>query len=262
MAYISLKDATVEFPLYTGGSRSLKKQLLKIGTRRRTISTRDDRVIVRALDHVTLDLVSGDRVGLVGHNGAGKTTTLRVLAGIYEPISGSFSTQGRVCSLLNVGLGLDPDVSGYENIVLQGMYLGYRPSQMNALIDDIAGFTELEAFLSMPVRTYSSGMALRLAFAVATAVRPEILLMDEWVLAGDGRFMEKARRRIADFTEQAEILVLASHSLDILRQWCDRILWLEGGKIRMDGPTLEVLPLYRASMMESVAQEGEAPTQA
>jgi ABC-type polysaccharide/polyol phosphate transport system ATPase subunit len=250
MAYISLRDATVEFPLYTGSSRSLKKELLKVGVRRRTISTRDDRVIVRALDHVSLDLVKGDRVGLVGNNGAGKTTILRVLAGIYEPVGGSFTIEGRVCSLLNVGLGLDPDVSGYENIVLQGMYLGYRPSEMDALVDDIAGFTELEAFLNMPVRTYSSGMVLRLAFAVATAVRPEILLMDEWVLAGDGRFMEKARRRIEAFTQKAEILVLASHSLDILRQWCDRILWLEGGKIRMDGLTSEVLPLYRASMEE------------
>ena len=250
MAYISLRDATVEFPLYTGSSRSLKKELLKVGVRRRTISTRDDRVIVRALDHVSLDLVKGDRVGLVGNNGAGKTTILRVLAGIYEPVGGSFAIEGRVCSLLNVGLGLDPDVSGYENIVLQGMYLGYRPSEMDALVDDIAAFTELEAFLNMPVRTYSSGMVLRLAFAVATAVRPEILLMDEWVLAGDGRFMEKARRRIEAFTQKAEILVLASHSLDILRQWCDRILWLEGGKIRMDGLTSEVLPLYRASMEE------------
>jgi ABC-type polysaccharide/polyol phosphate transport system ATPase subunit len=250
MAYISLRDATVEFPLYTGSSRSLKKELLKVGVRRRTISTRDDRVIVRALDHVSLDLVKGDRVGLVGNNGAGKTTILRVLAGIYEPVGGSFAIEGRVCSLLNVGLGLDPDVSGYENIVLQGMYLGYRPSEMDALVDDIATFTELEAFLNMPVRTYSSGMVLRLAFAVATAVRPEILLMDEWVLAGDGRFMEKARRRIEAFTQKAEILVLASHSLDILRQWCDRILWLEGGKIRMDGLTSEVLPLYRASMEE------------
>lgn len=248
MAYISLKDATVEFPLYTGGSRSLKKQLLRVGTRRKTISTRDDRVIVRALDNVSLDLVSGDRVGLVGHNGAGKTTILRVLAGIYEPVLGSFMIEGRVCSLLNVGLGLDPDVSGYENIILQGMYLGYRPSEMRDKIDEIAAFTELESFLSMPVRTYSSGMALRLAFAVATAVRPEILLMDEWVLAGDGRFMEKARRRIEEFTENADILVLASHSLDILRQWCDRILWLDGGKIKMDGPTEEVLALYEASM--------------
>ncbi|MFY7959162.1 MAG: ABC transporter ATP-binding protein [Elsteraceae bacterium] len=248
MAYISLKDATVEFPLYTGGSRSLKKQLLRVGTRRKTISTRDDRVIVRALDNVTLDLVSGDRVGLVGHNGAGKTTILRVLAGIYEPVQGSFMIEGRVCSLLNVGLGLDPDVSGYENIILQGMYLGYRPSEMRDKIDEIAAFTELESFLSMPVRTYSSGMSLRLAFAVATAVRPEILLMDEWVLAGDGRFMEKARRRIEEFTENAEILVLASHSMEILRQWCDRILWLDGGKIKMDGPTEEVLALYEASM--------------
>ena len=248
MAYISLKDATVEFPLYTGGSRSLKKQLLRVGTRRKTISTRDDRVIVRALDNVSLDLVSGDRVGLVGHNGAGKTTILRVLAGIYEPVLGSFMIEGRVCSLLNVGLGLDPDVSGYENIILQGMYLGYRPSEMCDKIDEIAAFTELESFLSMPVRTYSSGMALRLAFAVATAVRPEILLMDEWVLAGDGRFMEKARRRIEAFTENADILVLASHSLEILRQWCDRILWLDGGKIKMDGPTEEVLALYEASM--------------
>jgi ABC-2 type transport system ATP-binding protein/lipopolysaccharide transport system ATP-binding protein len=248
MAYISLKDATVEFPLYTGGSRSLKKQLLRVGARRKTISTRDDRVIVRALDNVTLDLVSGDRVGLVGHNGAGKTTILRVLAGIYEPVQGSFMIEGRVCSLLNVGLGLDPDVSGYENIILQGMYLGYRPSEMREKIDEIAAFTELESFLSMPVRTYSSGMALRLAFAVATAVRPEILLMDEWVLAGDGRFMEKARRRIEEFTKTADILVLASHSMEILRQWCDRILWLDGGKIRMDGPTEEVLAQYEASM--------------
>ncbi len=155
----------------------------------------------------------------------------------------------------DVGLGLDPDVSGFENIILQGMYLGYRPSEMREKIDEIAAFTELESFLSIPVRTYSSGMALRLAFAVATALRPEILLMDEWVLAGDGRFMEKARQRIEDFTAKADILVLASHSLEILRQWCDRVLWLDGGQIKMDGPTEEVLAAYSASIAASLLED-------
>jgi ABC-type polysaccharide/polyol phosphate transport system ATPase subunit len=246
MAWVALDRVAVRFPLYQGGSRSLKKTLLSMA-RPRSVRREHSRVVVQALDGISLSIAHGERVGLIGRNGAGKTTLLRVLAGVYEPTSGTVAVDGQVSALLDVNLGLNPDATGYENILLRGLYLGLRPAEIRRLLPEIAQFTELEEFLHMPVRTYSAGMSARLAFAVATAIRPEILLMDEWLMAGDAQFLEKAHRRINAFIRQSCILVLASHALDVIARWCTKVIWLESGRLVIVGEAETVLSRYAAA---------------
>jgi ABC-2 type transport system ATP-binding protein len=243
MASIGLDRVSLQFPLYQGSSRSLKKTLLALA-KVRSLTRDHNRIVVRALDEVTMSIAHGERIGLVGPNGAGKTTLLRVLAGVYEPTGGRIEVGGQVSALLDVNLGLNPDATGNENIVMRGLYSGLHPSEIRRLAPDIAEFTELGEFLHMPVRTYSAGMIARLGFAVATAIEPEILLMDEWLMAGDARFLDKARRRIDDFVSQSQILVLASHALNIIERWCNKVVWLDHGRIVMIGEPAIVLARY------------------
>jgi ABC-2 type transport system ATP-binding protein/lipopolysaccharide transport system ATP-binding protein len=240
MVSIALSNVSLQFPLYQGSSRSLKRTLLGVAN----VGREKNRVVVRALEDVSLSIGRGERIGLIGHNGAGKTTLLRVLAGVYEPSQGRVEIDGQVRALLDFSLGLDVDATGYENIFMRGLYLGLHPSEIRRLVPEIAEFTELGQFLHMLVRTYSSGMGLRLAFAVATATQPEILLMDEWMLAGDAQFMHKARERIGVFVNQSQILVLASHSIEIIKEWCTRVIWLESGRIVMTGDPDHVIDCY------------------
>ncbi len=243
MASITLADLSIQFPLYHGSSRSLKKTLLSMAGARSL--TRDHkRIVVQALTGISLFIDHGERIGLVGHNGAGKTTLLRVLAGVYEPTAGRIDVDGNVSTLLDASLGLNPEATGYENIVLRGLYMGLPPREIRPLAPAIAEFTELGDFLYMPVRTYSAGMMIRLGFAVATATKPEILLMDEWLLAGDAQFLDKARQRIESFVSQSQVLVLASHSLEIIEKWCNKVIWLDTGRIVMAGDTTSVLNSY------------------
>jgi ABC-2 type transport system ATP-binding protein/lipopolysaccharide transport system ATP-binding protein len=246
MASITLADVSIEFPLYHGSSRSLKKTLLALAPGG-GFARDHKRIVLRALQNVSLSIAHGERVGLVGHNGAGKTTLLRVLAGVYEPTAGRLAVEGEVSALLDASLGLNPDATGYENIMLRGLYLGLRPREIRRLAPAIAEFTELGEFLHMPVRTYSAGMTVRLGFAVATATQPQILLMDEWLLAGDAQFLDKAHRRIDTFVSQSQILVLASHALPIIEKWCTKLVWLEGGKVVMVGDTDTVLARYTSN---------------
>lgn len=243
MANISLRDVVVDFPIYQGGSRSLKKALLHAGSGGR-ISRDHGRVVVRALDKMSLEIGHGERVGLIGSNGAGKTTLLRVMAGVYEPAAGEAVVDGRVSALFDIGLGLNPDSTGYDNIMLRGLYSGLSPKEISARIDDIAEFTELGDYLSMPIRTYSAGMTLRLAFGVVTSATPDILLMDEWLLTGDSHFLAKAKQRLESFVRRSSILVLASHTEQILREWCTKLLLLNGGKVVGYGPPDEILAQY------------------
>ncbi len=244
MASITLSDVSVQFPLYQGGGRSLKKSLLALAPVGSALGRDKGRVHVNALQDISITIEHGDRVGLIGHNGAGKTTLLRVLAGVYEPMSGVIQTEGNVSALLDVSLGLDPDATGYENITLRGLYMGFTLQEIRALTPSIAEFTELGDYLHMPVRTYSTGMTLRLAFAAVTAAKPEILLMDEWLLAGDAQFLNKAHHRIDEFVRQSHILVLASHSRSLLEKWCTKIIWMEHGCIRAIGTPDDLLPRY------------------
>jgi ABC-2 type transport system ATP-binding protein/lipopolysaccharide transport system ATP-binding protein len=241
---LTLQNVSVSFPIYQGGSRSLKKRLLFRGTGGQIASDANHRLVVEALRNVTLSLTAGDRVALVGSNGAGKTTLLRVMAGVYEPFAGDVISCGRISPMFDISLGIDSEISGYDNIRLRGLILGLTADEIETRMPDIVEFTELGDYLDIPVRTYSSGMMTRLTFAVATCFSPEILLMDEWIMAGDAGFLAKAQHRIRSFVERANILVLASHSLEICRQWCTKAVWMERGEIKMQGDIETVLAAY------------------
>lgn len=244
MAGIALDDVTVEFSIYGTGSRSLKKSLVRLASAGRAGRGWQDRLNVRALDHVSVALRDGDRVALVGRNGAGKTTLLRVLAGVYEPTTGRINREGRVSPLFDVALGMNPEATGYENIRIRGLFLGMDRAEIESRIREIADFSELGAELERPMRTYSSGMTLRLAFAISTSVMPEILLMDEWIGVGDANFLAKAQERLEGLVRGSSIMVLASHADDIVRRLCNKAMLLEGGRLLAFGAVDEVLERY------------------
>ena len=231
MAHIIFDNVTLQYPIYISRSMSLRNHLVRIGTGGMISQDSKDIVTIKALDQVSFSLQDGDAIGLVGHNGAGKTTMLRTMAGIYKPISGRVDIQGSVSTIIDLGAGLDPELSGYENINRMGMLLGSTLADMEARLDDIERFTELGEFLSVPVRTYSSGMMMRLMFAVATSVRPEILLIDEMFSTGDADFQKKARLRMTDLIDSSKIFVFASHEPELIRAFCKRVFRLEHGRL-------------------------------
>lgn len=205
---------------------------------------RDNQYVVDALRNLNLNIGHGERVGLIGLNGAGKSTLLKVMARIYPPTSGIATVRGHICPMFEFATGFEMNQSGRDNIRIRGLLLGMSPAEIEEKLPEIAEFTELGEFLDYPVRTYSSGMFVRLAFAVSTSVNPEILLIDEVMGAGDIKFADKARRRMFEFMEQGKVLVFASHSPELLKSFCKRSIWLESGSIRMDGDTDEVLDTY------------------
>lgn len=244
MSIIHLQNVSVEFPIYNTSSRSLKNRVLSIATGGKIERRTDRLVIIRGLDALNLTFKDGDRVGLIGHNGSGKTTLLRVLGGIYTPTQGHCVIRGNCVSLININLGIDPDATGRENIKLRSAMMGMSPSEIIENLEEISEFSGLGEFLDMPFRTYSSGMQLRLAFATSTAVRPEILILDEWLSTGDEDFKERANARMQNLVDSTKILVLASHSKELLMQNCNRIIWLEHGRVKMDGMPDVVLSAY------------------
>jgi ABC-2 type transport system ATP-binding protein/lipopolysaccharide transport system ATP-binding protein len=250
MSEIELRNVGVEFPIYDVNTRRLVRTDLlrrrlggRLGERKQ-----DARVVVTALSDVTLGIPHGARVGLIGHNGAGKTTLLRVLAGIYHPSRGEIRVDGRVSPLFDVTLGMEYDATGYENISILGMLLGLSREDVRRAIPEIEEFTGLRGYLSLPVRTYSAGMQMRLAFAMMTAVTPEIVLLDEAIGSGDAAFRRSMQHRLHQFLSQSSIMVLASHSDDLIRQFCTRGIVLEGGEIVFDGPVEEALASYQRDM--------------
>ena len=246
---IIAENLCVDFPIYHGNSRSLKKTVLAAASGRLG-EDRQHRVVVQALRDVSFTLRPGDRLALVGGNGAGKTTLLRALAGIYEPVVGRLRVDGVVGSLLDVNSGMNSELSGRENIILRGLYNGMRAPQIATMVEDVSAFADLGEFMELPVRFYSSGMAVRLAFAIATAIRPQVLLMDEWFLAGDANFLDKARSRLENLVKTAEILVLSSHLSDIVLEWATRVIWLDHGRVREDGPAREVMSHYLGTELD------------
>jgi homopolymeric O-antigen transport system ATP-binding protein len=242
-ACIEVSGVSVFFPLYHSSTRSLKKTVMAAASGRLG-KDQQSRVVVQALRDISFKLASGDRLGLIGANGAGKTTLLRALAGIYEPVMGRMRVQGSLNSMLDPMLGMNVDLTGRENILLRGLYNGLPRPELPRLEADVAAFAGLGDFMDLPVRTYSSGMVVRLGFALATAIRPQILLMDEWFLAGDSEFMEKARGRLESLVRGTEILVLSTHNQTVVQDWCTRVLWLDQGRIREDGPPDAVLASY------------------
>jgi lipopolysaccharide transport system ATP-binding protein len=231
MGYVRAKDVVVEFPIYGSSSRSLKRAVIRAATGGILAKDTSDRIVVRALDRINLEFKEGDRIGLIGHNGSGKTTLLRVLAGAYEPVSGEIEVRGRIASMLNIWLGMDLEATGRENIYMRGAVMGLRRAQVTALLDDIVAFTDLDDYIEMPLRTYSSGMAMRLAFAVSTCVPADIILMDEWLSVGDADFVGKSKERLAKMLDQAKILVLATHDESLIRSICNKVVRLDHGSV-------------------------------
>ncbi len=228
---VSARDLVIDFPIYGAKSRSFKNTVLRAATGGTIAADTGDRVVVRALDHLSFEWREGERIGLVGHNGSGKTTLLRTVGGIYEPATGEIEVRGRVASMLSITLGLDAEATGYENIFLRGTILGLRRRQILDLVDEIVEFSELGDYIYMPMRTYSSGMIMRLMFAISTSVHADIILMDEWLSAGDAQFAEKAQVRLTRLIDKAKLLVIASHSQEVIRKMCTRVVHLEHGRI-------------------------------
>lgn len=231
MTAVKAKDVVVDFPIYGSGSRSLKNTVIRAATGGMLARDAAERVVVRALDGVSFEFREGDRIGIVGHNGSGKTTLLRVIAGAYEPVSGSIETQGRIASMLSISLGMDPEATGYENIFLRAAIMGLKPREVAPIVSEIREFSELGGYIDMPVRMYSSGMWMRLAFAISTCIAADIILMDEWLSVGDPAFREKAQLRLRRLVDQARILVLASNDERLVRDNCNRIMRLSHGKM-------------------------------
>lgn len=226
-----LDHVSVLFPIYGKGGRSLKKTLLSVATGGRIREAEANRIVIEALAQIDLTLREGDRIGLVGHNGAGKTTLLRVLAGVYEPSSGRIEVKGRVAALFDMQAGMEGDATGRENIVLRGLLSGLSVPEITERTPWIEEFSGLGDYLDMPLRTYSAGMMIRLAFSVATCIEPDILLMDEWISTGDADFRERANRRLGEIVDKSKVMVLASHDDALLERWCTRRLQLSHGKI-------------------------------
>lgn len=243
MAHVIFKNVCVDFPIYNARNRSIKNTVMQAATGGK-VDFGAKETIIRSLHNVSFNLKPGDRVGLVGHNGAGKSTLLRTLGRVYEPTAGKVEIHGEVGSLVDISLGINKEATGRENIFIRGALLGLSRSQIEQNFEEIVAFSELGDFIDMPVRTYSSGMHLRLAFSVATIIRPEILLMDEWLSVGDAAFNSKAKKRMNELVESSEILVIASHSRKLIEDVCNRAFWFEHGNLKLDGDPKEVCQAY------------------
>ena len=239
MTVISLENVGLVFHVRRHGRISLKEYLLHGFFRRR----KENSFEVRALEGIDLRIGEGERVGIIGPNGAGKSTLLKLLAGIYPPASGQCTVRGKISSLFELSLGFEPDASGWDNIRYRSYLQGETPRSIRKM-DDIAAFSELGQFLDMSIRYYSSGMLVRLAFAIATVIEPEILLLDEVLAAGDAAFQIKARQRMRNLISSARAVIIVSHDLSTIGTLCERVLWLDHGRIRMDGPAEKVIAAY------------------
>lgn len=250
MARIELDRVSLTFRVRQRGRITLKEFLVRQMFRRSV----NPIIEVRALQEVCLQFHEGERIGIVGPNGAGKSTLLKVLAGIYPPSHGRRIVEGRISSLFDIALGFEMDATGWENIAYRGYLQGETPQTIRAKMQPIADFTELGNFLDMPVRYYSAGMMVRLAFSIATAIEPEILLVDEVLSVGDMAFQEKAQARMREMIARAKLIVVVSHDLANLTQLCDRAVWMDHGRVRQVGPTADIVAAYIASVHAGQSQ--------
>lgn len=250
MARIKFENVGIDFPIFNAQARSIKKNFINFATGGK-VGQHDGKVVVSALNNLNFEINDGEKVGLIGHNGAGKTTLLRMFSKVYHPTSGTATIEGDIGSLISISLGINAEFTGRENIYIRGALLGLKKKEIDAKIEEIIDFTDLGDFIDMPVRTYSSGMQMRLGFSVSTIFSPEILLMDEWLSVGDEGFKEKAEARLTKIINATKILILASHSNELLRKTCTRILWLEHGTVKMDGKPEDILPLYFKSNIKT-----------
>jgi ABC-type polysaccharide/polyol phosphate transport system ATPase subunit len=244
MARIELDRVSLTFKVRQRGRITLKEFLVRQMFRRSV----NPLLEVCALQEVSLQFRRGERVGIIGHNGAGKSTLLKVLAGIYPPTQGRRLVEGSISSLFDLALGFESDATGWENIGYRGYLQGETPRSIRCKIQSMADFSELGKFLDMPVRYYSAGMLVRLAFSIATAIEPEILLVDEVLSVGDMAFQEKARQRMREMMAKAELIVVVSHDLETLAKLCDRAVWMDHGRVRLIGAVPEVVAAYTDSV--------------
>jgi ABC-type polysaccharide/polyol phosphate transport system ATPase subunit len=255
VATIVVDNVSVSYPIYGAAHKSLRKTLFAhAGGFIRREGRRERRVVVSALNNVSFRLDHGDRVGIVGHNGAGKTTLLRVLAGVYWPDSGTVRIEGRVSPMFTSAPGLDPEDNGYQNIKTCGMFLGMSVAEVASKLPDIAEFSGLGEYLNLPVRTYSAGMVTRLCFAIATAIDPDILLLDEGLAAGDAGFAARAETRMQDLIARTGILALATHSDSLIRDMCNKAILLERGRLIRTGGVEEILETYHRANAEAATR--------
>lgn len=243
MSSIQIDNLSIRFPLYSATSRSLKSSLFSLFDTRSVTPRYHD-----ALSQVSMTIEPGDRVCFVGLNGAGKTTLLKAIAGIIPPSSGEIKISGTVSPLLDFATGFEMEMTGYDNIIARGLFLGFTSSEMRVKQDEIADFSELGKFLHEPVKTYSSGMFLRLAFAIVTSITPDILVVDEIVGAGDQAFADKAQKRMLGIIEQGNIVVMATHSTALAKQLCNKAAWFQSGQLKGFGPTEAILEEYVSSV--------------
>jgi ABC-type polysaccharide/polyol phosphate transport system ATPase subunit len=249
MPEIKLENVVVDLPLYNSKGRSLKSSILAQTVGGRAVDDRDRAVVViRALNDVTLHVEHGTRLALIGANGAGKTTLLKVMAKIYPPSAGTVNVDGRVASLTDLNIGMDTEATGLENIRMRGTLLGLKPREIAELTPSVVEFTELGEYMKLPIRCYSAGMMLRLAFGISTAIKPDIILLDEIIGVGDAAFAERARERLSNLIDAASILVLASHDPGIVTTLCTSAIWLSHGQVVASGPPAEILERYSASL--------------
>jgi ABC-type polysaccharide/polyol phosphate transport system ATPase subunit len=251
MAIIDIQNVSVEFPVYNLSARSFKKRFLRVATGGAVVEDANQHVLVSALKNITLTARDGDRIGLIGHNGSGKSTFLRLLSRIYEPTTGDIHIDGNISPLLDIMHGIEAEFTGYENIVARGTVLGLSRKQIDERIQDITEFSGLGDYLALPIRTYSSGMRVRLAFAISTSIKPDILLIDEVFGAGDADFMAKARARMQALLQQSSIVVMATHSDELIREFCNKALLLSGGHIKYFGDVEEAMKLYRGKQVQA-----------
>ncbi len=250
MAYVKVKDLWLSYPVIVNAG-SVRRAIMNtlLGGFTRPSEEQKDIVMVDAIRGISFELKDGDKLGIIGHNGAGKTSLLKVLASIYPPTHGTVEVDGHVESFLATGFGLESEETGRENIKFVLTMLGKSPQTVKHDTEEIADFTELGEFLDLPVRTYSAGMRARLSFAIATNIRPEILVMDEVIGAGDIRFKEKAQERIQEIAQHTKIIVLATHSEGLIKKWCNKAIWIEQGKVRDIGAPEELWERYKKSMI-------------
>jgi ABC-type polysaccharide/polyol phosphate transport system ATPase subunit len=241
--FITVDDVTLRFRLYSTSSRSIKESFVNFLLRRKYGKPSSE---ITALRNVSLHIPHGQRLGIIGDNGAGKSTLLKVISRIYPPTSGRILRQGFIVPLLEVGIGFNYELSGLENIFLTGAIMGFSRRQMAARVQPILEFAELQEFADSPIKYYSSGMAQRLAFSVATEIDPQILLLDEIFSAGDIHWMEKAQRRMSSLIDRTSILVLVSHQMNLIQQYCNHAIWMRAGQIVMQGPPNEVVAAYQS----------------
>jgi ABC-type polysaccharide/polyol phosphate transport system ATPase subunit len=238
---VELRDVSLRFVTYTDKQYSLKKSALNLLLRREGPPITNE---FWALRNVDLQLRKGERIGILGLNGAGKSTLLRLLARIYTPTHGSLTVKGSVAPLIEMGAGFNPELSGFDNILLNGAMLGIKPREMRKKVEGIYEFTGLREFADLPLKYYSSGMYARLAFAIATEVDPEILLIDESLGAGDVVFVDRAKERIRQLLERSNLVVIVSHDLAALKAMCTRGIWMHEGQVRGDAPIDDTLGRY------------------